>query len=94
MVQMRRAFSDTLISVMALGALVLILASLDDRVRDQISMQMTSGQASAQMAGAGVTASNLTGVVVTAVRDQSIEHAPLVIFVLAAGVLMLFMLRT
>jgi hypothetical protein len=94
MVQMRRAFSDTLISVMALGALVLILASLDDRVRDQISMRMAPGQASAQMAGAGVTVSNLTGVVVTAVRDQSIEHSPLVIFVLAAGVLMLFMLRT
>jgi hypothetical protein len=27
-------------------------------------------------------------------RDQSIEHAPLVIFVLAATVLVLFMLRT
>ena len=91
---MRRAFSDTLISVMALGALVLILASLDDRVREQISMRMASGQAAAQMAGAGATVSSLTGVVVDAVRDQSIEHAPLVIFVLAAGVLMLFMLRT
>jgi hypothetical protein len=33
-------------------------------------------------------------VVTEAVRDQSIEHAPLVIFVLAATVLMMFMLRT
>lgn len=91
---MRRAFSDTLISVTALCALVLILASLDERVRDQVSLRIAPGQASAQIADAGATVTNLTGVVVTAVRDQSIEHSPLVIFVLAAGVLVLFMLRT
>jgi hypothetical protein len=91
---MRRAFSDTLISVMALCALVLILASFDDRVRGHVSLSMAPGRASAQVADAGATVSNLTGVVVTAVRDQSIEHSPLVIFVLAGTVLLLFMLRT
>ena len=35
------------------------------------------------MADAGATVRSLTGVVMIAVRDQSIEHAPLVIFVLA-----------
>jgi hypothetical protein len=94
MVQIRRAFSDTLISVMALCALILILASLDDRVRDPLTRSVAPGQASAQVANAGATVSNLTAVVVTAVRDQSIEHSPLVIFVLAAAVLVLFMLRT
>jgi hypothetical protein len=33
-------------------------------------------------------------VVLVAVREQSIEHAPLVMFALAATVLVLFMLRT
>lgn len=91
---MRRAFSDTLISVMALGALVLILASFDDRIREQITLGVSPGHASAKVADASATVSNLTGAVVVAMRDQSIEHAPLVIFVLAATVLVLFMLRT
>lgn len=33
-------------------------------------------------------------ILLTAARDQSIEHAPLVIFTLAAAVLVLFMTRT
>ena len=91
---MRRAFSDTVISVMALGALVLILASFDDRIREQITLGVSPGHASAKVADASTTVSNLTGAVVVAMRDRSIEHAPLVIFVLAATVLVLVMVRT
>ena len=94
MVQIRPAFKDALISVMALCALVFLLASLDDRVHEQISMRLAPGQASAQVAEAGATVRNLTGVVATAVRDQSIEHSPMVIFVLVGTGLLLFMLRT
>ena len=94
MVQIRRAVNDTLISVTALVALVVILASFDDRLRAQISLRIAPGQASAQVADAGATVRSLAAVVMDAVRDQSIDHAPLVIFVLAASVLMLFMLRT
>ena len=91
---MRRAFSDTLISVMALGALVLILAAFDVRVREQISLRVGPGRTSAQVADAGMAIRDVARVAVSAVRAQSIEHAPLVIFVLAATVLVLFMLRT
>ena len=95
MVRIKRAFGDALISVAALIALVLMLASFDVRVREQLSMRLGSGRAATtQVADAGVMIRDLTSVVTEAVRDQSIEHAPLVIFVLAATVLMLFMLRT
>lgn len=94
MVRIRRAFDDALISVGALIALILVLAAFDGRVREQISLRIGSGRASAQVIDAGVVVRDLTGVVADAVRDQSIEHAPLVIFVLAATVLVLFMLRT
>jgi hypothetical protein len=46
------------------------------------------------VANAEATVRNLASVVFAAVRDQSIEHAPLVIFVLLATVLFMFMLRT
>jgi hypothetical protein len=92
MVRIHRAFSDFLISAGALVALVLTLAAFDGRVREQISLRIASP--ATQVAGAGVAARNLASVVLDAVRDQSIEHAPLVIFVLAATVLLLFMLRT
>ena len=95
MVRIKRAFGDALISVAALITLMVMLAAFDVRVREQISMRIGSGRAaSAQVADAGVMIRDLTSVVTEAVRDQSIEHAPLVIFVLAATVLMLFMLRT
>jgi hypothetical protein len=89
---MQRAFGDFLISAGALVALVLMLAAFDGRVREQISLRVSSP--SEQVAGAGVAVRDLASVVFDAVRDQSIEHAPLVIFVLAATVLLLFMLRT
>ena len=83
-----------MISAAALGALVLTLAAFDERVREQISLRLSPGRPSAQVADATAMVRDLTAVVVDAVRDQSIEHAPLVIFVLAGTVLMLFMLRT
>jgi len=94
MVRIRRAFGDALISVGALVALILTLAAFDGRVREQVALRIGPGRASAQVVDAGVVIRDLTGVVANAVRDQSIEHAPLVIFVLAATVLVLFMLRT
>ena len=94
MVRMRRGFGDVLMSLGALLVLMVILAAIDGRVREQISLRLGSGTTSAQLAGAGVTVRNLADVIVEAVRYQSIEHAPLVLFVIAALVLVLFMLRT
>ena len=90
----KRAIGDAVISVGALCALIAMLAAFDARVREQISMRVGAGQPAAQVANAEATVRNLASVVFVAAREQSIEHAPLVIFVLAATVLFLFMLRT
>lgn len=90
----KRAIGDTLISVAMLCVLIAMLAAFDARVREQISLRVSAGQPTAQVANAEATVRNLASVVILAARDQSIEHAPLVIFVLAATVLLLFMLRT
>src|SRR5689334_5024399 len=90
----KRAFGDALISVGTLVVLLAILASFDPRVREQLSWRMNPSRAPEQVAQAGSTARALLAVVFDAMRAQSIDHAPLVIFVLAGVVLLLVMQRT
>ena len=90
---MRRAFGEALMSAGALAILLLALVAVDDRVREQISLRLTAGP-SVELANAGERVRDVTTVIVEAAREQSIEHAPLLIFVLAATVLVMFMLRT
>lgn len=92
MLRMQRTVSDFLISAAALVTLIVILAAFDGRVREQLTLRMDSP--SEQVTGAGVAAREIAYVVFDAARDQTIEHAPLVIFVVVATVLLLFMLRT
>jgi hypothetical protein len=94
MTSINRRFGDVLISIGALGSLLLLLAAFDPRMREQIALRLGSGDPGGQVAEAGATIRNLGLVVLDAIQSQSIEHAPLVIFVLAATVLVLFMLRT
>ena len=82
---------------MSMGALIVLfgmLAAFDGRVREQIALRMSPGQPTAQVAQAGAALRSFSAVMFEAVRDQSIEHAPMVIFVLVGTVLLLFMLRT
>lgn len=90
---MRRAFGEALMSAGVLAVLLLVLVAVDDRVREQIALRF-SARPAVELANVGERARDLTSVVMEAVRDQSIEHAPLLIFVLAATVLVMFMLRT
>jgi hypothetical protein len=90
----KRAISEVLVSMGALCALIAMLAAFDPRVREQIALRVSAGQPAAQVASAEATVRNLATVMFVAARDQSIEHAPLVIFVVAASVLLGFMLRT
>ena len=80
----------------AAGAMLLVLALVmfDDRVRDQITTLADPRHPSEAIAGLSGRATEMVASVGTAMRSQSIEHAPLVIFALAATVLVLFMLRT
>jgi hypothetical protein len=73
--------------------LLMVLIGTDDRVRDQVSMRFNAGP-SAQLTSVARQVGDLTTVITHAAREQSIGHAPLLIFTLAAAVLVLFMLRT
>jgi hypothetical protein len=89
----RRALGDALISTVAVVVLLVALVSIDDRVRLQLG-EMLSAPASANVKGVSTDLGEMAGVVLFALRDQGLEHATLVIFVLAATVLVLFMVRT
>jgi hypothetical protein len=91
---MRRVISDALISLGALVVLLVALVSVDDRVRERVTNILTTPPSSAEIAGAGAQIENVATVVYKTARDRSVDHAPLVIFGVAATVLVLFMLRT
>jgi hypothetical protein len=90
---MRRQLREVVLSVGAVVLLLLLLTAMDDRVRDQVSLRVVA-HPSVELASAGRQARDLTTVIAEAARYQTIGHAPLLIFTLAAAVLMLFMLRT
>jgi hypothetical protein len=79
------------------GGLVMLIAGLamiDVRVRDQLGRLLTGRGPSGELATLGDRVQSLLTIAMQAARDQSIENAPLVIFALAALVLVLFMTRT
>jgi hypothetical protein len=91
---MRRAIGDALLTAGGAMALVLALVMFDDRVRDQISLTFDPSQPRAALQTLSGRATEIVSILAMAMREQSLEHAPLVIFALAATVLVLFMLRT
>jgi len=88
----RRAWRDAAISIAALGIILLVLASFDGRVREQLELRLSSPSAVVSEARNGIK--TLTADVLDAVRDQKLDHASLMIFVGGALVLLLFLLRT
>ncbi len=89
---MRLAWGEGLMSAGVLAILLLALIAVDDRVREQVWLRWSVAPAT-QLSTAGANVRDLTTVVVDAARDQSLAHAPLLIFGLASTVLVLFMLR-
>jgi len=79
-------------SIGALAFIVAVLVSFDSRVREQVELRLSSPSAVVSDASHGLK--SLTGVIGTALREQSLDRAPLLIFVFGAVVLLLFMLRT
>jgi hypothetical protein len=69
------------------------LVAIDNRVRDRMSLvfsEAASGHASSWVDRIG----QVTDVLVQAAQDQSIAHAPMLVFTMVAVVLVIFMLRT
>lgn len=73
--------------VIVLGGLVFV----DARVRDRMSALVFGGDG---VSSVGDRATELGGALMSALRYQSIENAPLVIFATVGIVLFLFMVRT
>lgn len=90
---MRRVFNDALISIGALAILLVALVSIDDRVRVHVT-RVIWHTSPADVADASAELGGIGPILVAAVRDQSVAHAPLMIFVVAAVALVLCMLRT
>ncbi len=90
---MRRVVGEALMSAGTVAVLLIALVAFDDRVRERIS-QAFMARPSLELASAGHHVRSLASVIAEAARDQSLAHAPLLVFALAAGVLVVFMLRT
>lgn len=90
---MRRVISDAMMTAGSALALVVALVMIDADVRQQISLRLSSHPA-AELASTGERVRDLASVIAVAAREQTLAHAPLAIFTLAAVVLVLFMLRT
>jgi hypothetical protein len=88
---MRRVFGDALISFGAVLALLVMLVSVDPRVRYQLSSAW-SGTGAATSVSKDLV--EISSVLLQSLQDHGIANAPLMIFALAATVLVLFMLRT
>jgi hypothetical protein len=90
----RRSALDALLAVAPPLLLLAFLVAYDDRVREQLSIRLAPERAAQALVAAGSTARSLASVLAEAGRDQSISHAPLLLFAMAAAALTLFMVRT
>ncbi len=91
---MRRGINDGLISLAAVVVLLVMLVSIDPRVRDMLRNMLAPPTGASGIAGAGAKLGDISMVMLKAAHDQSVENAPLVVFGVAATILVLFMLRT
>ena len=76
------------------GALILGLAIVDERVRMQLGRVVSGRPPTAEIRSLTDQLQDLLRVTWQAIQDQSVENAPLVIFSIAALVLVLWMTRT
>lgn len=90
---MRRLKPDAFISAAALVTLLVALIAIDPRVRERAAVAARGAASPAAVGDVGGRLGETASLVVTVARDQGMEHAPLVVFVGIAAVLVVFMLR-
>lgn len=79
------------------GSLAVILAGMtmmNERVRDQVNVVINGRGPSPEVTASAHQIESAAWAALDVLRDQSMAHAPLTIFALAAAVLLLVMLRT
>jgi hypothetical protein len=88
---MKSRVRQGVVSAAVFGAVVLMLVSVDNRVRERFGDLVSGGQ---NLSPWGDRAGDLVGALVSAVRYQSLENAPMLVYAAAGAVLVAFMLRT
>jgi hypothetical protein len=91
---MRRATYSFITTGAGFCAIAVGLAVIDERVRTEFSSLVTGRGSTGDIVGFGARMQDLGLIAMQAVRDQSIEHAPLTVFALVALVLFALMLRS
>ena len=89
--QIKLSVRQWALSTLVFGGVLVALATVDARVRDKVG-GVLSGNDSLTPFGDRIT--DVGSVIVTAIRHQSIENAPMMIFAVVGAVLFLFMVRT
>jgi hypothetical protein len=90
---MRRAFGELLMTVGTITILLIVLAFADVRVREQIT-RSTVTQPTAEAASLVARARRGATIVAGVAREESRTQTLLLVFSVAAAVLVVFMLRT
>ena len=88
--QIKRGLRQAALSGTVFCGLLLALVSVDARVRERMSELVSGGDG---LGGWSARLNELGEALSTAVRHQSIENAPLLIFATVGAVLFLFMVR-
>jgi hypothetical protein len=88
----RRGWRDAVMSIAGLVIVLLVLFTFDSRVREQVQLRLSAP--SAMASDASHTVRNVAGAVGDALREHSLDGTSLLVFVVGAGALLLFMLRT
>lgn len=82
---------QAIVSALVFGGVLLALMSIDPRVRERMSDLMTGGDG---LTPVGMRVTDLVDALATALKYQSIENAPVLVFVTVGAVLFVFMFRT
>lgn len=88
---MKLGVREAIVSPAVFGAILLMLVSVDDRVRERFGNLLSGGDGLTPWAD---RLADLGDALMSAVRYQSIENAPLLVFATVGVVLVLFMVRT
>jgi hypothetical protein len=87
---MTKGTRQALVSAAVFGLLLVMLVSVDQRVRERATQMVSRGDG---LSSIGDRTKDLGGALLSAVRHQSIENAPLVVFATVGAVLVVFMLK-
>lgn len=88
--QIKLGVRQTVLSLMVFCGVLLALVSVDARVRERVGEVVSGGDG---LSSWGSRVGDLADAMMSAVRHQSIENAPLLVFATVGAVLFLFMVK-